>query len=670
MDEHGLIFSDEDDDSENGYQVPEIQGVLSKWTNYIHGWQSRFIVLKDGTLSYYKSEQDTGFGCRGAISLFKATIKPHEFDECRFDVSVNDCVWYLRAETPEEKQRWVETLDAYKTESGYGSENNLKRHGSAISLTSNTLSTASTSSFKKGRGLKEKLAEMETFRDILCRQIETLQGYFDACAEASTSLKHGTGLQDEHSGTTSNAGELKDKEMHIVLVGRPKGKRHLRRPRCRWEDNIKMDLMEEYDGMDWINVAQVRDRWLAYVRVNNEPPGSQKAIIMPPCCENASCVNCMVGSDTAAQHGAHAIDFKGEAMTFKATTAGVLATLQHCLELLGQREETWRRRLEREAERRRKTEELYRAARQEAASHRLVVHGSPDYEEGPHSALNDEEFYDAVETGLDKMDEEMELRDRLKTKQQQLSVIGTSKTISKATQHRLWPEIDRISVEQLRYARLGVGEGGWQLFAEDGEMKMYKREEESNGMVVDPLKACHVVRGVTGHEMCHYFFSPDVRMEWETTVEQMTVIEKIADDTLVFLQVHKRIWPASQRDALFWSHMRQVPDHNDRDGHDIWIVCNHSTDNSDFPQSNNGKCVRVTLTVCLVCQTFIDPPKDGAKITRDDITCKITYCSVVNPGGWAPASVLRAVYKREYPKFLKRFTAYVIDQCKDKPIMF
>jgi collagen type IV alpha-3-binding protein len=69
------------------------------------------------------------------------------------------------------------------------------------------------------------------------------------------------------------------------------------------------------------------------------------------------------------------------------------------------------------------------------------------------------------------------------------------------------------------------------------------------------------------------------------TVEQMTVIETIAEDTLVFLQVHKRIWPASQRDSLFWSHMRQVPDHNDRDGHDIWIVCNHSTENPDFPVS-------------------------------------------------------------------------------------
>lgn len=42
----------------------------------------------------------------------------------------------------------------------------------------------------------------------------------------------------------------------------------------------------------------------------------------------------------------------------------------------------------------------------------------------------------------------------------------------------------------------------------------------------------------------------------------------------------------------------------------------------------------------------------------------------VNPGGWAPASVLRAVYKREYPKFLKRFTAYVRNQTKDKPIMY
>jgi hypothetical protein len=108
---------------------------------------------------------------------------------------------------------------------------------------------------------------------------------------------------------------------------------------------------------------------------------SQLCLVLPPCCENASCTYCTVGH-IAAQHGAHAIDFKGEAMTFKATTAGVLATLQHCLELLGQREDTWKRRLEREMERRRKIEEMYRTARQEVATHRLALHGSPDYEVG------------------------------------------------------------------------------------------------------------------------------------------------------------------------------------------------------------------------------------------------------------------------------------------------
>jgi len=38
-----------------------------------------------------------------------------------------------------------------------------------------------------------------------------------------------------------------------VVVGKPEGKRQLGRPRCRWEDNIKMDLQEvRCGGMDWI----------------------------------------------------------------------------------------------------------------------------------------------------------------------------------------------------------------------------------------------------------------------------------------------------------------------------------------------------------------------------------------------------------------------------------
>ncbi|KAJ4431962.1 hypothetical protein ANN_20571 [Periplaneta americana] len=52
-----------------------------------------------------------------------------------------------------------------------------------------------------------------------------------------------------------------------MLVGRSEGKRLLGRPRRRWEDNIKMDLRElGYDDRDWINLAQNREQWRAYMR--------------------------------------------------------------------------------------------------------------------------------------------------------------------------------------------------------------------------------------------------------------------------------------------------------------------------------------------------------------------------------------------------------------------
>ena len=51
-----------------------------------------------------------------------------------------------------------------------------------------------------------------------------------------------------------------------VLVRKPEGKRPLGRPRRRWEDNIKMDLQDVgCSGMDWIELAQDRDRWRALV---------------------------------------------------------------------------------------------------------------------------------------------------------------------------------------------------------------------------------------------------------------------------------------------------------------------------------------------------------------------------------------------------------------------
>lgn len=165
------------------------------------------------------------------------------------------------------------------------------------------------------------------------------------------------------------------------------------------------------------------------------------------------------------ERGSQAVDFRGEALTFKATTAGVLARLQHCLDLFNQSQDGWRRRLEREVEKRKKVEDLYRQALEElrvanenkphqqllvqgnghglpvhyqqqlsTESKRIVLVGGPDYQEGPHSTIGEDEFYDAVEAGLDKIDEEQQYLERLKNKQ-------VVRFASQAPAHPLWPEV-------------------------------------------------------------------------------------------------------------------------------------------------------------------------------------------------------------------------------------
>jgi hypothetical protein len=76
-------------------------------------------------------------------------------------------------------------------------------------------------------------------------------------------------------GACSEDGE--ERGVYRVLVGNPEVKRPLWRTRHRWEDNIRMDLQEMGGGgMDWIELAQDRDRWRALVNAVMNLKGSIK----------------------------------------------------------------------------------------------------------------------------------------------------------------------------------------------------------------------------------------------------------------------------------------------------------------------------------------------------------------------------------------------------------
>jgi hypothetical protein len=68
------------------------------------------------------------------------------------------------------------------------------------------------------------------------------------------------------AGHVARMGEKRN--AYRLLVGKPEGKRSLGRPRRRWVDNIKMDLLEiDWGGVDWIGLAQDKDKWRALVNV-------------------------------------------------------------------------------------------------------------------------------------------------------------------------------------------------------------------------------------------------------------------------------------------------------------------------------------------------------------------------------------------------------------------
>jgi hypothetical protein len=69
-------------------------------------------------------------------------------------------------------------------------------------------------------------------------------------------------IESRRMGWAGHEARMREGEVRKCLMGKPAVKRPRGKPRHRWEDDFKMDLQElEWRGVDWIDLAQDRDRW-------------------------------------------------------------------------------------------------------------------------------------------------------------------------------------------------------------------------------------------------------------------------------------------------------------------------------------------------------------------------------------------------------------------------
>ena len=222
-------------------------------------------------------------------------------------------------------------------------------------------------------------------------------------------------------------------------------------------------------------------------------------------------------------------ELSSSVLAFKAMSSGLLESIEQLLESAMHREEEWHRKYDRAVERRKRVELAYNSLRSQkppvkGSPHRSL-YNNPDAMEGPHMLLNEEEFFDALESQLDDMDAEQDRQHR----EDEMMRSSAEKAVSHE-RHRFSDMLDQQIMQSLEYAREELGTT-WQPVHSDGDMKVYRRDALENGVVCDRLKAFHYVPGVTAKELCQYFFDTKVRLDWERLLRfrnDMTNINQVS----------------------------------------------------------------------------------------------------------------------------------------------
>ncbi|KAG5900309.1 hypothetical protein JTB14_026317 [Gonioctena quinquepunctata] len=131
-----------------------MEGILWKWTNYWNGWQTRWFVLENGILSYYKSQDEVNQGCKGSLKIQACDINVVPLDNTRIDLVIpGEQHLYLRAATSQERQQWLVALGSAKACVRKGKQN----------------------AEPNPDALKTKKSELRLYCDLLMQQVHVIK---------------------------------------------------------------------------------------------------------------------------------------------------------------------------------------------------------------------------------------------------------------------------------------------------------------------------------------------------------------------------------------------------------------------------------------------------------------------------------------------------------------
>lgn len=140
-----------------------MEGVLWKWTNYWNGWQTRWFILENGILTYYRSHEEVNKGCKGSIKVQACEIIVHTIDMTRLDLDIpGEQHLYLKAATPQERQGWLVALGSAKA-----CVQSRNKKDTSESIANNSDCNPDT--------LKSKKSELRLYCDLLMQQVHVVK---------------------------------------------------------------------------------------------------------------------------------------------------------------------------------------------------------------------------------------------------------------------------------------------------------------------------------------------------------------------------------------------------------------------------------------------------------------------------------------------------------------